>query len=153
MQEIDNLSFTIRLAEADHLLAAKRLADQYKQELGFINRAILQKAIETRALLVALPGGEQAGEVAGLVHFYVRRDQVITLYSIAVASAYQGKGLGHQLFAELVNQARVHQKSEIRLKCPVELPANDFYARLGLQLAAHETGKHRALNVWTYILA
>lgn len=152
MQQLDNTSPTVLLAEMAHLLAAKRLVDQYKRELGFINRAILQKAIEAQSLLVAPLKNEQTSDLAGLVHFYVRCDHIITLYSIAVAPAYQGQGWGRRLFTALVNEARTRQKSEIRLKCPTELPANAFYKHLGLQLVACETGKHRPLNVWTYTL-
>jgi GNAT superfamily N-acetyltransferase len=152
MQQLDNTSPTVLLAEMTHLLAAKRLADQYKQELGFINRAILQKAIEAQSLLVAPLQREETSDLAGFVHFYVRRDHVITLYSIAVAPAYQGQGWGHQLFAALIDEARARQKNEIRLKCPAELPANAFYEHLGLQRVACETGKHRPLNVWVYTL-
>lgn len=152
MHQLQNIQPTIMLAENTHLSAAKRLADQYKQELGFINRAILQKAIEAQALLVAPLKNEQADDVAGLVHFYVRRDHVISLYSIAVASAYQRQGLGGLLFAALVDEARIRQKSEIRLKCPAELAANAFYEHLGLQRVACEAGKHRSLNIWTYTL-
>jgi ribosomal protein S18 acetylase RimI-like enzyme len=151
MQQIDNM-LTVRRAEMTHLLAAKRLADQYKQELGFINRAILEKAIEAQSLLIAPLSNEQTSDLAGLIHFYVRRDHIITLYSIAVAPTYQRQGLGRQLFAALINEARMRQKSEIRLKCPVELPANAFYKHLGLQQTACETGKHRPLNIWTYTL-
>ncbi len=140
------------LAGMSHLLAVKRLADQYKQELGFINRAILQKAIETQSLLVAPLTCEPTSDLAGFIHFYVRRDQIITLYSIAVAPAHRGQGWGRQLFAALVNEARARQKSEIRLKCPAELPANEFYGHLGLQQLDCEAGKHRPLNIWTYTL-
>lgn len=152
MLQLHDTQSTIVLAEMAHLVAAKRLADQHKQELGFINRAILQKAIEAQALLVAPLRSEQTNELAGLVHFYVRRDAIITLYSIAVAPAYQRQGLGRQLFAALIHEARARQKSEIRLKCPAELPANIFYERLGLQRIACEAGKHRPLNVWAYTL-
>ena len=152
MQQAENTLLTIRLAEMSHLLAAKRLVDQYKRELGFINRAILEKAIEAQSLLVAPLQSEQSGDLVGLVHFYVRRDHIITLYSIAVAPAYQKQGLGRQLFNALIHEARMRQKSEIRLKCPAELQANAFYEHLGLQLAACETGKHRPLNIWTYTL-
>jgi GNAT superfamily N-acetyltransferase len=140
------------LAEMSHLLAVKHLADQYKQELGFINRAILQKAIETQSLLVAPLTREPASDLAGFIHFYVRRDQIITLYSIAVSPVHQGQGWGRQLFAALIDEARARQKSEIRLKCPAELPANDFYKHLGLQQLDCEAGKHRRLNIWTYTL-
>ena len=152
MQLVDNAPPTVMLAEMSHLLAAKRLADQYKHELGFINRAILQKAIEARLLLIAPLRSEQSDDLAGLVHFYVRRDHIITLYSIAVAPAYQGQGWGRQLFNALINEARARKKSEIRLKCPSELSANTFYEHLGLQRVACETGKHRSLNVWVYAL-
>ncbi|WP_201377642.1 N-acetyltransferase [Ktedonobacter sp. SOSP1-52] len=153
MQQVDNMSLIVRLAEKTHLIAAKHLADQYKRELGFINRAIIEKAIETQSLLVARFEAEQSSDLAGLVHFYVRRDHIITLYSIAVAPTYQRRGVGRQLFEALINEARARQKSEIRLKCPAELPANEFYKHLGLQLVDCETGKHRPLNVWSYSLS
>ena len=142
----------VMMAEMTHLLAAKRLADRYKQELGFINRAILQKAIETQSLLVAPLEAEQANDLAGFVHFYTRRDHIITLYSIVVAPTYRSQGWGRQLFSALIDEARARQKSEIRLKCPAELPANAFYKSLGLQQIACEAGKQRPLNVWAYTL-
>lgn len=147
---------TIMLAEIEHLSAVKFLSDQHKRELGFINRAILQKAIETKSLLIALRDGydEHAEcELVGLAHFYVRRDPIITLYSIVVAQAYQRTGLGRLLFVSLVNEARIRGKNEICLKCPEELPANMFYERLGLQKVSSEPGKLRTLNVWKYTLS
>jgi GNAT superfamily N-acetyltransferase len=146
---------TIMIAKMEHLSAAKLLSDQHKRELGFINQAILQKAIEARLLLIALRDGydEQAEhELVGLAHFYVRRDQIITLYSIVVDQAYQRTGLGRLLFVSLVNEARIRGKNEICLKCPEELPANIFYERLGLQKVSSEPGKLRTLNIWKYTL-
>jgi len=144
------------LAEMEHLAAAKLLSDQHKRELGFINRAILQRAIETKSLLIAVrnSGDEQTErELLGLAHFYVRRDHIITLYSIVVAQVYQRTGLGRQLFGSLIHQACIQGKKEICLKCPEELPANVFYERLGLQKVASESGKLRTLNVWKYTLS
>jgi GNAT superfamily N-acetyltransferase len=147
---------TIMLAEMEHLAPAKLLSDQHKRELGFINRAILQKAIATKSLLIALRDDcdeQTERELLGLVHFYVRRDHIITLNSIVVAQAYQSTGLGRQLFGSLIHQARLREKNEICLKCPEELPANLFYKRLGLQKVASEPGKLRTLNVWKYTLS
>jgi GNAT superfamily N-acetyltransferase len=147
---------TITLAEMEHLAAAKLLSDQHKRELGFINRAILQKAIETKSLIIALrdDGDKQTErELLGFVHFYVRRDHIITLNSIVVAQAHQRTGLGRQLFASLIHQARIRGKNEICLKCPEELPANVFYEHVGLQKIACESGKLRALNIWRYTLS
>ena len=147
----------ILVAQMKHLAAAKRLADRHKSELGFINRVILQKAIESHSLLIApcantLNNVGAEMELAGMVHFYVRRDNVITLCNIVVAPVYQRTGLGRRLFEELVRLTRSIGKTQIRLKCPTELSANLFYERLGLKIVAVEPGKHRPLNVWVYTL-
>ena len=154
------VSPTVQMALIEHLQAVKRLADKHKRELGFINQAMLRKAIEAESLLVAplsidaveAEQVETQAELAGFVHFYVRRDSVVTLYSIVVAQAYRQRGLGRQLFEELVRAACSRGKTEIRLKCPTELEANAFYERLGLKVASVEVGKHRPLNVWTYTI-
>jgi GNAT superfamily N-acetyltransferase len=146
-------------AQKEHLAGAKRLAESYKHELGFIHRATLQRAIETQCLLVAPCQAPEEGlpraadiesELAGMLYFYVRRDQTITLYTIAVAQAYQRRGLGRQLFEALIRAAQTLGKTQIRLKCPAELSANGFYQHLGLQLISVEPGKHRSLNIWLY---
>jgi GNAT superfamily N-acetyltransferase len=147
------ISPIVQMALMEHLYAAKRLADKHKRELGFINQAMLRKAIEAESLLVASMLIDAAeADLAGFVHFYVRRDSVVTLYSIVVAQVYRQRGLGRQLFEELVRVARARGKTEIRLKCPTELAANAFYERLGLKVACVEAGKHRPLNVWTYTI-
>lgn len=144
----------VMLAQPNHLPGAKRLSDQFKRELGFVNRAILEKAINAAELLV-IPDPAAASDapdpaLVGFAHFYVRRDQIVTLYSIVVAPAYQGTGLGRRLFEGLVNCARERHKSEIWLKCPTELNANLFYEHLGLEIVRVEAGKLRPLNIWAY---
>lgn len=152
----------VEVARMEHLYAAKTLADKHKHELGFINQAILRKAIEANSLLV-VPllvdtaklesiAVQTTAAVAGFVHFYVRRDSVVTLYSIVVAETYRNVGIGRRLFEELVSVATACGKTEICLKCPSELTANTFYERLGLRVSCVETGKHRPLNVWTYTI-
>jgi len=152
----------VEVARMEHLQAAKTLAEKHKYELGFINQAILRNAIEANSLLVVPllvdtaklePIAVQTkAAVAGFVHFYVRRDSVVTLYSIVVAETYRYVGIGRRLFEELVSVATDRGKTEIRLKCPAELTANTFYERLGLRVSCVETGKHRPLNVWTYTI-
>lgn len=142
----------VELAQQCHLSGAKKLSDCFKRELGFINRGMLQKAIDNNELLVGWkPSADTAEpEVVGFVHFYVRRDQLLTLYSIGVAHEYQRMGLGCRLFEALIKEARQHQKSQIQLKCPIGLTANLFYKHLGLEVIRVETGKLRPLNVWCY---
>lgn len=161
-KSISSLFPKVEMARMEHLHAAKTLADKHKRELGFINLAILRKAIESNSLLV-VPllvdttklvhlAVETEAALTGFVHFYVRRDSVVTLYSIVVAEAYRHVGMGRQLFEELVGVAYARGKTEIRLKCPAELSANSFYERLGFRVACVETGKNSPLNVWTYTL-
>lgn len=150
---------TITLAQMEYLPSAKRLADQHKSELGFINRAVLQKAIETQSLLLAVSSNEDKHgyeevetEIVGMLYFYVRRDHTVTLSSIAVAQSQQRSGIGRKLIEKLFEIAHSLGKTQIRLKCPAELPANRFYERLGFTLSFIEPGKHRPLNVWVYTL-
>src|SRR5713226_8424257 len=140
------ISPMVEMARVEHLPAVKRLADKHKLELGFINLGMLRKAIEADSLLVAMLAIGDTGTEAGLVgfvHFYARRDSVVTLYSIVVAQEYRQRGLGRRLFAELVKVACSRGKTVIRLKCPIELSANAFYEHLGLKIVCVEEGKHR----------
>lgn len=141
---------SIVVAGEQHLLGAKQLAGQHKHELGFVNREILRKAIAAQSLLVALADCEVPTQLAGMLHFYQRRDDVVTLYTIAVAEPYRHCGIGRSLFEELVHIAHISGKAYIRLKCPTDLPANLFYEKLGLELVTVEEGKQRPLNVWCY---
>jgi len=141
---------SIMMAEEHHLALVKRLSEQHKHELGFVNREILRKAISTRSLLIAAAEEDTSASPIGMVHFYMRRDSVVALYSIAVAEVYRRKGIGRLLFNELVNIARTSGRTQIRLKCPTDLPANVFYQHLGLEMVMVEPGKRRPINVWEY---
>src|ERR1700693_3176004 len=102
----------VEVARMEHLHAAKTLADKHKSELGFINQAILHKAIEANSLLIVpllidttkleRVAVETEAALAGFVHFYVRRDNVVTLYSIVVAESYRHVGMGRHIFEALV---------------------------------------------------
>lgn len=141
---------SVVVAGEQYFSGAKQLADHHKRELGFINREILRKAIAAQSLLVALADSEASTQLVGMLHFYQRRDDIVTLYSIAVAEPYRRYGLGSLLFEELVHIARISGKAYIRLKCPADLPANLFYEKLGFELITEEKGKNRPLNVWCY---
>src|SRR5690348_14005695 len=85
LQEPSSLSGVfIMMAEEHHLALVKRLSEQHKHELGFVNREILRKAISTRSLLIAVAEEDTSVSPVGMVHFYMRRDSIVTLYSIVV---------------------------------------------------------------------
>lgn len=137
---------TLRKATSADLDAVKALFDRHKLELGFIIRAALEKSIQQAELIIAVTHDE---ELAGLVHYHHRRDAQTTLYSIVVDSPWRERGVGRCLIDALRDECRIRKQHFILLKCPQGLPANDFYAHYGFNLAKKEIGKHRPLNVWT----
>jgi GNAT superfamily N-acetyltransferase len=84
----------------------------------------------------------------GFAHSRHRRDSQTTLYEIGVASKNRKQGLGRAMVHTVVEEARVQGKVLLRLKCPIDLPANAFYQHLGFTLLGQERGKRRMLNVW-----
>jgi GNAT superfamily N-acetyltransferase len=130
--------WAIRHASLEDIPAIKRIAYQYRQELGFVNRAALGEAVTRRELYVCeLPDGA----IAGFVRWHARRDGWHTIYEIAVDKDHAGRGIGRALLYAV--------PTPIRLKCTVDNEAgNRFYAGAGLVLAATEPGRKRALNVW-----
>lgn len=124
------------LASEIHILAIKQIANQYKRELGFINRAALLESIERGSLWVVVANGD----VVGFANTRRRRDGVTVVYEIAVSKTHVGTGYGRAMLDAL--------ERPLRLKCPVGQAANVFYLRYGFTLVNVEEGKTRALNVW-----
>lgn len=139
---IDNMR--VRKAQAEDLDAVKALADANKASLGFVLRSALAAGIQRDWLLVA----ERAGQVIGFVHYRHRQDSRTTLYEICVDEASRRNGVGRSLVQALAVESQSLGKACIWLKCPADLPANEFYGRLGFVLTAVEQGRRRQLNVW-----
>ncbi len=135
----------VRKARADDLDAVKALADANKASLGFVLRPVLAAGIQRDWLLVA----ERAGQVIGFVHYRHRQDSQTTLYEICVDEASRRNGVGQSLVQALAIESQALGKAFIRLKSPTDLPANDFYRRLGFVLTDVQQGRRRQLNVWT----
>ena len=88
-------------------------------------------------------------DVVGFARIHHRRDSVTTLYDIAVQSPLRQHGIGRALLAAVVDAAVQHGQREVRLKCPVGLSANGFYARLGFTECEPQPGKRVPVNVWS----
>ena len=136
-------SYQVRHARLDDLDAIKALFDAERLALGFVLRPSLAQSIQREEMLVAYNGA-----LIGAVHYHHRRDGQTTLYHIAVASSYRRAGLGAALIEALRHECQARQARFILLKCPQDLPSNQFYAAQGFQLQAQEEGKRRPLNVW-----
>jgi GNAT superfamily N-acetyltransferase len=126
----------IRYAGLNDCSAIKAIANQYKQELGFVNRAALGGASLNAELYIA----EAHGHIAGFVRWHSRRDGWHTIYEIASARQFRGIGVGRALLNAVPRP--------LRLKCTEDNPANDWYARQGMTLIRTEPGRKRTLNVW-----
>ena len=142
---------TVRLARKADIEGAKRIADQHRSELGFVNIAILRAAQSKGWLLVATKWVDKKRDViAGFANFRIRQDKNATLYEIAVADAHKRAGVGTRLLNALIRRVHLAGGQCVRLKCPRDLSANRFYQKHGFQHVDTEQGKKRPVNVWHY---
>ncbi|NJO93205.1 MAG: GNAT family N-acetyltransferase [Hydrococcus sp. RM1_1_31] len=121
---------------------AKKIASNFSNELGFVNRAALEIG-EQRNTLEIIP------EI-GFCHFHHRRDRQTTIYSLAVRKEHQLQGWGRLLFYRVLCSAIENNCDRIVAKCPEELSSNGFYQKLGFKLIKIEPGRKRSLNCWQY---
>lgn len=138
-------ALVLRKAVESDLTEIKQIADEHKQELGFIIRGVLLESIHRQEVAIAQ---SNANGMVGFIHYRHRLDSQTTLYNLAVRQPYRRSGVGRKLLEFLIQDAVASQKLTIRLKCPEELASNSFYAHHGFQLVLVENGKHRRLNVW-----
>jgi len=123
----------------------KVIADGYRDQIGFIPRAKFQETVDAERVIVALVDGSVVGFV---VYRHRKTDEQTTLSEICVSKQWQKQGIGKLLVQALEAECRAKLRCWIQLKCPVDLPANYFYEKLGFFLIATEPGKKRSLNVW-----
>jgi ribosomal protein S18 acetylase RimI-like enzyme len=126
--------------------AVKSIADAYRAELGFHTRQSFLESLARRELLVA----RAEGRIVGFLRFHHTRAGHTTLQEIATCAAVRRRGVGRRLVGELINECRGRGSHVIRLSCPVELPANQFYASLGFRRSHRRSkaGKSRPLYQW-----
>lgn len=135
----------IRKATKEEIKEIKALLDRDRYALGFVPTAVIEKAILEGRVLLSL---EKSGMVVGLVHFRCCRDGHATIYQIIITPEYRQNGIGKSLVDAVANEARRLGCNFLRLKCPVDLSANGFYAKLGFARITIENGKRRPLAVW-----
>jgi GNAT superfamily N-acetyltransferase len=126
--------------------AVKRLADLHRDELGFHTRQSYVESIRRGELVVATTGRR----VVGFVRFHKRRDRAATIYEIATDPAVRRRGLARRLVGSVVEECRRADVRLLRLSCPAELPANNFYEAVGFVRTSprSRSGKFRPLIEW-----
>jgi GNAT superfamily N-acetyltransferase len=143
-----DVAFGVRAAGAADIPAVKSLLDAHRHELGFVPVPALHQALERGWFYVAVSDHT----VVGMIEWWARRDHIAILYHIVVAPTVRKQGVGRGLLHTMVRWARHRGMVEIRLKCPVDLPSNAFYARMGFRLTGCEPGRRRPLNCWVLTL-
>jgi len=140
-----SVSVNIARDDAD-LDAIKSIADAYRAELGFHTRQSFLESLSRRELFVAKAGGR----IVGFLRFHHTRIGHTTLQEIAISPAACRRGVGRQLVSELLSECRNRDSPVIRLSCPVDLPANQFYGNLGFRRSHRRSkaGKTRPLYQW-----
>jgi len=119
---------------------AADLFQQHRDELGFVNRAQVREG----DLVVERRGGDVVGALLG--NHCVRKDQS-TVYELAVHPNQRRQGIGRSLIKQFAAES---PHDRLVAKCPVDLPANEFYRQTGWSQIRTAAGKKRALNVWEY---
>ena len=136
---------TIRKIQINDVSEVKLLADASRFELGFNPQKKFEEVAFQKRAFVAIVNQK----IIGFVIFrHRKRDLQTTLSEICVQQQFRGQHIGAELIAQLVRECRLKSREFIQLKCPVDLPANQFYRRFGFRLHSTELGKKRNLNVW-----
>jgi N-acetylglutamate synthase-like GNAT family acetyltransferase len=137
-------SMQVRWAQEKDVEAVKRLTDENRGAFGFVVRASLEERVRKGGLLVA----EQQRALVGFVSFHHRRDGWTTIHELCTRAENRKRGVGRALVQQVEQEALHKRQNGVRLKCPLDLPANGFYARLGFTRVGIEEGKRRPLAIW-----
>ena len=129
--------YIIQNATLDDIDGIKAIADKYQNEIGFVLRPALEKAVLNNSLIVA----KKDNKVLAFCNYNNRKaDGVNVIYEICTDYKYRGNGIAKKIINSM--------KKPIILKCPIDNESNNFYAAIGFELKDVEQGKKRQLNVW-----
>lgn len=116
------------------------LFQEHREELGFVNVAQCRE----KTTYAVVENGDVVG--AALCNHCVRKPQT-TLYDIAVQEDHRHSGVARRLVEWMFDES---PHDVVVAKCPVDLPAVQFYNQMGWELVDVEEGKNRSLTVWEY---
>jgi len=112
----------------------------HRDELGFVTTA----RCEAKDLITTTRNGETVAALLG--NHCVRKPQS-TVYELAVLPEYRRQGIASELVGQFVADS---PHDRLVAKCPVDLPATEFYESTGWERVATENGKRRQLAVYEY---
>lgn len=137
--------FKMRQATLDDVVDVKKIADQHRHALGFLPKPVFSDSVKRHSLLVAV----SEGHLVGFVRYnHRKRGTETAIYDICVADDYKRQGIGRGLVESLIDECRKNDRVSIMLRCPEDLPANQFYERIGFENNGVEMGRRRKLVTW-----
>jgi len=134
----------IRKAQPRDVIQAKAILDDNRYALGFVRKAELEQGIEKNEVFIA----QSREATVGVLHYHHRLDSTTTIRQVVVKEEVRQTGLGRALVQALEEECQLRRQQLLRLKCPIDLPANGFYSQLGFQRVAVESSRQRPLVVW-----
>lgn len=145
-------AFRIRQALADDVVACKKIADKHRHALGFLPKPVFSEAVVRRSLLIAETSSPN-GQVVGFVRYnHRKRGTETAIYDICVANTHKQQGVGRALVFAVADDCLQNNRESIILRCPENLPANQFYRQIGFEQLEIEEGRSRRLMVWRLVL-
>lgn len=127
---------TIRFAVEEDIPAIKKIANQFKSELGYVMYPSLRRAIVKKELYIA----EYGQRVVGFVNWHKRRDGWHTIYEIAVDKQRHREKIGSALLNAVPNPKQ--------LKCTIDNDNANLFYEQKLLFGGVENGRKRRLNIW-----
>ncbi|MCC5636361.1 GNAT family N-acetyltransferase [Nostoc sp. CHAB 5844] len=121
------------------IVASHKIFNKLKAQLGFTS------IFELSDLQIELVEG-----IGACCYYVLKKSSQITIRKLAVLPEHQKQGWGRLLIYRVICRAIEKGKTSIFLKCPIDLPANNFYENLGFELEATEQDRTRPLNYWRY---
>lgn len=145
------MNHSIRFAHFEDVGFVKIVADAQRDELGFIARQAFEDSTAKGELLVAM-SQDDPERVVGFLRFHRRRDGTATVYEITTTREVRGGGVGRALLNKLRTHCLEHGLKRIKLLCPVELAANEFYTAMGFERtqSRSSSGRKRPLYEWQW---
>jgi len=134
----------VRKARATELDKIVALVRNERDVFGFVPRAAFEVALKRSEIIVATSGRN----IIGVMRYHNRKDRVAVVHELLVNKEHRSRGIGSLLISTLSEKCFRSGQTLFRLKCPVELPANGFYARLGFSRVGIREGRRRPLAIW-----
>jgi len=122
-----------------------RATNTHTAELGFLSSGAYEGAIANGQLWFLTEDDAYGGHV-----FFSGALPVLKICQLFVADGFRERGLGHRLLDAVIEHAELQGYTSARARVASDLPANEFWQRMGFETLSTESGgrtTNRTINV------